>query len=170
MNVIINNEIKAVEVRVVSDDKRVEQMKLSDAIKLAEQTGEDVILLNDKSDIPVVKIDRYDKFMYERQKKEKEMRKKQKSKVQQLKEIHISDSIATHDMETKAKNIDRLLKDGDKVQIVIKYKGRLINQIGKGKERIQSLLDMVTEIYKVDVPCRIEGNKVSITIKPDTKK
>ena len=136
---MINNEIKSNTVNVVTetDGKNgLKLMKLSEAIKLAEKTGEDVVCLNDKAEIPVVKIMDYKKFQYEKAKKAKDNKKKAKSKMQDIKDIIISDSIAEHDLEIKAKSVDRILKSGDKVRLTIKYKGRSIRLIGQGPEKI----------------------------------
>lgn len=167
---MINNEIKAHFVNVVNTEtKGLTKMTLADAIKLAEETDEDVVLLNDKADIPVVKICDYKKMVYEKQKKEKENKKKARLNAQTIKEIQISDAIAAHDMEVKAKNIDRILTDGDKVKIVIKYKGRSMRFISNGASKIQSLANMVTVKYNIDKTPSIEGNSVSMIISPYKK-
>lgn len=167
MDLIINNKIKTEEVFVVgTEGMEPRKMRLADAIKLAESTGEDVILIDNKRDVPVVKICRYDKFVYEKQRKEREMRKKQKNSIQQIKEIQINDGTAQHDLMVKAKTIDRMLKEGDKVRIVIKYKGRMIKYIENGKDKIDTLLQLITEKYEIDKPSTIEGIKVSVLIKP----
>lgn len=164
---MINNEIKAHFVNVVNNEtKGLTKMTLADAIKLAEETDEDVVLLNDKADIPVVKICDYKKMLYEKQKKEKENKKKSRLSAQTVKEIQISDAIAAHDMEVKAKNIDRILTGGDKVKLVIKYKGRSIRFISNGASKIQSLANMVTVKYNIDKTPSIEGNSVSMIISP----
>lgn len=166
---MINNEIKSNTVNVVTETegkKGLKLMKLSEAIKLAEKTGEDVVCLNDKAEIPVVKIMDYKKFQYEKAKKAKDNKKKAKSKMQDIKDIIISDSIAEHDLEIKAKSVDRILKSGDKVRLTIKYKGRSIRLIGQGPERLGTLVSKVTSDYKIDKAPKIEGNRVTMLISP----
>lgn len=163
---MINNEIKSNTVNVVTETdgkKGLKLMKLSEAMKLAEKTGEDVVCLNDKAEIPVVKIMDYKKFQYE---KAKDNKKKAKSKMQDIKDIIISDSIAEHDLEIKAKSVDRILKSGDKVRLTIKYKGRSIRLIGQGPERLGTLVSKVTSDYKIDKAPKIEGNRVTMLISP----
>ena len=167
---MVNNEIKSKMVNVVAEDgKGLRLMKLSEAIELAEQTGEDVVCLNDKSDIPVVKIMDYGKFQYEKSKKAKDNKKKSRLNAQGTKEIIISDSIAEHDLIIKANNIDRLLKDGNKVRLTIRYKGRSIRLIEQGPSKLQTLASHLKHPYRIDSTPKIEGNKVVMCVVPDKK-
>ena len=164
---MINHEIKSEFVNVVNDDtKGLTKMLLSEAIGIAEEEGLDVICLNSKGDIPVVKIGDYGKYQYEKQKKEKDNRKKARLNSQDMKEISIRDSIAEHDLKVKAHNIDRLLKENNKVKLVIVYKGRSIRLINQGPEKLQQLAGLVTEKYNIDKTPRIEGNKVTMVLSP----
>ena len=164
---MINNEIKASVVMVVNSESReLTKMLLQDAIRLAEETGEDVVMVNDREQPPIVKIADYNKLLYEKQKKDKENKKKQRANAQNLKEIQISDSIADHDLKIKAKNADRILNEGNKVSLVIRYKGRSIRFISEGPEKLQKLVDLITVNNKVEKPAKIEGNRVSMVISP----
>ena len=69
-------------------------------------------------------------------------------------------------MRIKAKNIDRMLEDGNKVAISIVYKGREIRLVSEGVEKIENLKSMITSKFKVDKPSKIEGNKVTTMIIP----
>ena len=167
---MINREIKSDKVNVVNNEsKGLTLMSLDDAIALAEQTDEDVILVNDKGDIPVVKIGDYSKLLYEKQKREKENKKRARLNSQETKEIQIGDAIADHDLMVKAKHIDRILTDGDKVQISIKYKGRSVRFINEGPCKLQNLANLITVAYKVERTPRVEGNKVSMIVAPVKK-
>lgn len=167
---MINNEIKSEMVNVVTEDgKGLRLMKLSEAIELAEQTDEDVVCLNDKADIPVVKIMDYGKFQYEKSKKAKDNKKKARLNAQGTKEIIISDSIAEHDLIIKANNIDRLLKDGNKVRLTIRYKGRSVRLIAQGPGKLQALAGHLKHPYKIESTPKIEGNKVVMCVVPDKK-
>lgn len=164
---MINNEIKAKEVRLVGDEGTgARVISTVEALRLADEQGLDLICVSDHGEIPVVKIGDYNKFIYEKQKKEKENKKKAKMNSQELKEIQISDSIAENDLKTKAKNIDRILKEGDKVKLVIKYKGRMARYVSEGVERIEALEQMVTFKHRIDKPAKIEGNTVSMVVSP----
>lgn len=167
---MINREIKSSVVKVVSDeDKKLTQMSLEDAIRLAEESGYDVVCLNDKENIPIVKIMDYGKFQYEKTKRDKDNKKKARLKAQDTKEIIISDSIAEHDLIIKANNVDRLIKEGNRVRLTIKYKGRTIRMIGNGPARLQSLVSHLKSEYKIESTPKIEGNKVSMSVIPFKK-
>lgn len=162
---MINHEIKSDYVNVVSENC-LTKMTLDEAINLAEETGEDVILINNNSEIPVVKIMDYNKFIYEKKKREKDKQKKNRMTTQETKEIRISDSIAEHDIMVKAKSIDRILHEGDKVKLVIRYKGRLIRQINEGPDKLRYLASKLIEKYKVDKEPFITGNTVIMVVAP----
>lgn len=167
---MINNEIKSNMVNVVAEDgKGLQLMKLSEAIELAEKTGEDAVCLNDKAEIPVVKIMDYGKFQYEKAKKVKDNKKKARLNAQGTKEIVISDSIAEHDLIIKANNIDRLLKEGNKVRLTIRYKGRSVRLINQGPEKLQALVSHLKYSYRIESTPKIEGNRVSMCVVPDKK-
>lgn len=167
---MVNYEIKSKVVDLVnSDGKGLQRMKLEDAITLAEKTGDDIICVNQKGDIPVVKIGNYKKFLYEKEKKARESKKKYRQNFQDLKEIQMSDVIAEHDMKIKAKNASRILKEGDKVKLVIKYKGRGIRLIAQGPAKLHTLLRFIDVNYTIDKEAKIEGNRVIMIISPIRK-
>lgn len=166
---MVNRQIRSSVVDVVGleGQKGPARMSLDNAIALAEQTGEDVVCVNPKSEVPIVRIMEYDKYIYEKQKKEKENKKKNR---QTLKEIQISDSIMEHDLLTKAKNIDKFINAGDKVRLVIRYKGRAIKMIQQGPSKLQALANKVTANYIIEKTPLIEGNRVTMIIAPEKKK
>ena len=120
---MVNNEIKAKEVRLVNNDtKGITQMSTEEALKLADEQGLDLICISEKDEVPVVKIGNYKKFLYEKQKKDKENKKKARLSSQETKEIQISDVIAEHDLEIKANSADRIIKEGNKINLSFKTK------------------------------------------------
>lgn len=162
---MIIKEIKTSNVVLVSEDGLAE-MSTEAAKAEAEKQGLDLVVVNEKDGKTLVKILDYNKYKYEKAKQNKENKKKQRLNTQDLKEIQISDAIAQHDLEIKAKNIDRILSDGDKVQISIKYKGRAIRNIAQGPEKLQQLVNLVTVKHKIDKTPKIEGNRVNMVISP----
>lgn len=159
--------ITAAKVKLVGENREVSIVDTSVLLKEAKESGQTVVVLNNKEEIPVVKlVDDYNKYLYEKQKKEKENKKRARLNSQDIKEIQISPDIAQHDLEVKAKNIDRILNDGDKVRLVIKYKGRSIRLIGTGEEKLNNLCSLITVKYKIDKPSKTEGNKVAMQIAP----
>lgn len=163
---MINNEIKSEYVNVAGING-LTKMTLDEAINLAEESGEDVVIVNKSTEIPVVKIMEYSKYLYDKKKKkDKENKKKSRLSAQDTKEIRISESIEENDIIVKAKNIDRILTDGDKVKLSIRYKGRLIRQIQDGPDKLRYLASKVKVKFKADKEPLIEGNTVTMIISP----
>lgn len=165
---MINEEIKSVEVRLVQGSES-NVISTKEAIEIAEKEGLDLVCINDKVEIPIVIIEDYGKYCYEKLKKEKENKKKARENKQDLKEIQITESTALNDLRTKAKNIDRILKDGDKARLSIRYKGRTIRNISGGPEKLNSLIALITVPFNIDRPIKIEGNTVSTIVTPIKK-
>lgn len=161
--ITINNEIDAANVKLVKEDGTgVEIIPTSEALSMAEERGEDLICISNSGDIPVVKIEDYNKYMYNIKRKAKDKQKKQKSC--DTKEIVISDVIAEHDLDVKAKHIDKMLNDGDKVLLTIRYKGRAVKFIDEGPDKLYHLAEKVTAPYKIEKKPKINGNTVSMMI------
>ena len=97
---------------------------------------------------------------------DEENTKKQRSTQSKTKEIRLESVIAEHDMGVKAKYIDRILSDGDRVLVTIRFKGRAIKNIETGKDKIARLLEFIESDYSVIKPCTVDDNKVTITIGP----
>ena len=167
---MINNEINSEYVNLVSDDsKGLQLIKLTEAIHIAEETGDDVICINDKCDIPIVRIGDYNKYRYEKAKRDKDNKKKSRLNSQDIKEIQISDVIAEHDLKIKAKHADRILQNGDKVKLVIRYKGRSIRFIADGPDKLRHLASLISVSYKIDKEPNIEGNNVTMILSQSKK-
>lgn len=159
------SNIKVVNV-VNKETKGLTQLTKEDAIKIAEEQGLDLIVLNDKGDIPVVRIADYKKVEYEKAKKAKENKKKQRQNMQDLKEIRIGVSTAKHDLQVKANKVKKMLESGDKVKLTIIYKGRIIKNIADGPSKLQEFASMVDIDKKIDKVPKIEGNRVTMVLAP----
>ncbi|MDD4616600.1 MAG: translation initiation factor IF-3 [Alphaproteobacteria bacterium] len=119
----INGQITARQVRVVDAQGEMRGvMPTRDAVVLAEESGLDLVEISPNADPPVCKILDYGKYKYEMQKKAAEARKKQK--VIGLKEIKLRPTIDDHDFAIKMKQAIEFLKDGDKVKVTMRFRGR----------------------------------------------
>jgi translation initiation factor IF-3 len=120
--VLINNFIRAKEVRVISETgEQLGIMNIFLAIDLAKSKGLDLIQVTEKIDPPVCRIANYGKYLYSQQKKEKKMT---KPRGGELKEIRLTFNISPHDMETRATQAKKFLDEGDKVKINMSLRGR----------------------------------------------
>lgn len=109
------------------------------ALRQADEAGLDLVVVSDKSDPPVVRIQDFKKLEYERKKA-----KKKQAATTELKEIQLKVNIADHDLETKVSAIKRFLERGDKVKVVVKLKGRERDT----PERAQQLINRVSEMVE----------------------
>ena len=113
---------------------------------------------------PVCKIMDYGKYCFERDKREKEAKKKQQTI--ELKEIQLSCRIDTHDFETKARHAQRFLKDGNKVRVVMRFKGREMSHIDIGREVLEKFEAACAEFGTVDKKPVLDGRFMSMVISP----
>ncbi|MFA4995024.1 MAG: translation initiation factor IF-3 [Bdellovibrionales bacterium] len=119
----VNSDITSRQVRVVDAQGEMRGvMAIRDAIVLAEESGLDLVEISPNADPPVCKVLDYGKYKYEMQKKAAEARKKQK--VVELKEIKLRPTIDDHDFAIKMKSAVAFLKDGDKVKVTMRFRGR----------------------------------------------
>lgn len=109
---------------------------------------------------PVCKIMDYGKFKYEQSKKEKESKKKQK--MIQVKEIRLSINIDSHDMMTKANNAIKFLKNGDKVKVSLRFKGRQMGHTEFGYDVINRFAEVIGEDGKMEQRPRLEGRSLVV--------
>lgn len=165
---LVNEQIKASVVEVVGENgERLGQMPTKEAIEKAYDEEKDLVMVGPNSNPPVCKMLDYSKFKFEMAKKEKEAKKKQK--IVELKEIRLSATIDTHDLEVKAKNANKFLKAGDKVKVSLRFKGREVSFVNKGKEIINKFISMVEEGQMEKEP-KLEGKFLNVIISPKQSK
>ncbi len=145
-----NNQIRAREVRVIDETgKQLGILPLDEAIHIAKDRGFDLVQITDKTDPPVCKIIEYGKYLYSLQKKER----KTKTKSSEVKGVRLSLGISSHDLETKANSSKKFLKQGNRVKIEMKLRGREKAHQELAKEKIQKFI----EIIKEEIPIKEEG-------------
>ena len=166
---LINEAIKLKEVRVVDLDGNPIGIMTSDAaLKIAYDQGYDLVLMAPQAQPPVCRIMDYGKFRFERDKKEKEAKKKQQ--VVELKEIQLSCRIDTHDFDTKARHAQRFLTEGNKVRVVMRFKGREMSHIAIGQEIMEKFREVCSELGTVDKAPVLDGRILSMVISPVKQK
>jgi len=162
---MINEEIRDKEVRLIdADGSMVGVLTAKDAQKLANQKNLDLVKISPNANPPVCKIMDYGKFMFEQAKREKEARKNQK--IVSLKEVRLSPSIEEHDFEFKMKNAAKFLKDGDKVKVSVKFRGREMNHTSLGREVLESFAEKLQEVASVDKTPKLEGKSMIMILSP----
>ena len=162
---LLNEEITAKEVRVITaDGEALGIMSSREALKIAYEKELDLVLIAPTANPPVCKIMDYGKFCFEKQKREKEAKKKQQTV--ELKEIQLSCRIDTHDYETKLNHAKRFLTAGNKVRVVIKFRGREMSHMAIGRELIEKFIADVAELGSCDKKPSLEGRFMSAVINP----
>jgi translation initiation factor IF-3 len=115
----VNHQISAPEIRLINDEgEQLGIFALKEALKLAEEHGLDLVEISPQAKPPVVKLISFDKFKYQQKKLEQQQKKKVK-KVE-VKTVRLSAKIATHDIQTKARQADGFLEDGDWVKVELR--------------------------------------------------
>ena len=167
-DMLVNEEIRLKEVRVIGlEGEAIGIMSSDDALKLAYDKGYDLVLMAAQAQPPVCRIMDYGKYRFERDKKEKEVKKKQ---VVELKEIQLSCRIDTHDFETKARHAQKFLESGNKVRVVMRFKGREMSHMAIGQEIMERFRQSCSEVGSVDKAPVLDGRLLSMVIAPVKQK
>ncbi len=164
---LVNHLIRTKEVRIVGGDMDG-LYPLSKAIDLAKKLGLDLVEISSKSNPPICKIIDYSKFKYERKKKLKEIQ--NKAEKSGLKEISFSPNTGEHDLIFKSKHIVAFLKEGFKVRVFVKFRGREFYTLRDvGKQKLEDLAKNVDEYGKIEDPISMRGRRVYMTLVPAKK-
>lgn len=158
----INEEIRAREVRVNTDTgEQIGIMSLRDALLEAQNRQMDLVEIAPAAKPPVCRIMDYGKYRYEQQKRDKDVRKKQK--IVNIKEVKLRPKIEEHDFQVKLKNAMKFLTDGDKVKISITFRGREMMHIDLGKKVLDRMTGLLRDIAVIEREAKLEGrNMISI--------
>ena len=139
-------------------------VSVEEAIEMAYEVGLDLVEVSPNADPPVCKILDYGKFKYEKQKKQHDARKKQKTI--DVKEIKMRPSIDVHDYEVKMRNARRFLDDGDKVKITIRFRGREMAHQELGMKVLDRVREELDDLTKVEQFPKLEGRMMTMVIAP----
>lgn len=162
---MINEEIRDKEVRLIdSDGTMIGIISSKEAQKLANSKNLDLVKIAPQAVPPVCRIMDYGKYMFELAKKDKEARKNQK--VISIKEVRLSASIEEHDFNFKVKNACKFLKDGDKVKVSVKFRGREMNYTSLGEEVLGKFAEAVKDLAIVERKPKLEGKSMIMILNP----
>ena len=160
-----NEMIRAREVRVIgADGEQLGILQRNEAIALAKEAGMDLVEVASTSEPPVCRIMDYGKFRFEQAKREKEAKKKQH--IIDIKEVRMTPKIGDHDFDVKVKNAEKFLKDGDKVKVSVKFRGREIVHTDIAKELLVDLGERVGSIGTMEREPKLEGRNMIMILAP----
>lgn len=166
---MINEAIQAEKVLVISETgEQLGQMDLVDALKVADDRGFDLVCVAPNAPVPVCRLMDYSKFRYDQIKKAKEAKKNQR--IIQVKEVRLSPTIDTHDFETKQRNALKWLKEGDKVKVSCRFRGRMIEQANNTKELFFKFAQGVEEFAQIDQQPYLDGRNMFMMLSPKIQK
>ena len=165
---MINDRIRAREVRLITDDGDQGIMSKTDAQAIADEQELDLVLVQANAKPPVAKIMDYGKFRFDSQKKQREQRKNQK--IVSIKEVRLSPTIDDNDFNTKKKNAVKFLEKGNKVKVSIRFRGRAITHKEIGREVMDRFATDLEEIAKVESRAKMEGRSMFMVLAPKETK
>lgn len=161
----VNERIRAKEVRLVDPSGGQVGIKgIDEARWLADQLGLDLVEVAPDARPPVVRLMDYGKFKYEASVKAREARKNQTRTV--IKEVQFRPKIASSDFDVKRKRVEKFLRSGDKVKVVMRFRGREVTHPELGRDILQRLEDAVEEVGAVETMPRLDGRQMTMVIAP----
>ena len=164
-NYQINEEIRDKEVRLISNDgEQLGIVAIQKAQDIAVEKGMDLVKIAPQAKPPVCKIMDYGKFRFEQAKREKEARKNQR--VVEIKEIRLTPNIDIGDLNTKVKNACRFLKDGDKVKVSVRFRGREVTHSSLGQDLLHRFAELCSECSTVEKQPKLEGRQMLMFLAP----
>lgn len=164
----INHFIRVPEVRLVGDNVEVGIYPTQQALKMAQEQGLDLVEISPNAEPPVCKIIDYNKFLYDKKKKEKEM--KAKSKASEVKEIRFTPNTDDHDFNFKARHAENFLKEGNKVKAYVQFKGRAIQFQERGELLLLKFAERLAEVGTLENLPKMEGRRMLAIFTPKGKK
>lgn len=163
----INENIKVSELMVIGPNgEQMGTKKLEDALTLANYAGLDLVLMSENSPHPVGKIIDYNKYRYEKQKKQKEALKNQRASTKEIKEYQFSVTIDVGDFNTRKKNAEEYLKKGHKIKGSLRFKGRQMAHTELGREVLLKFADALKESGTIETYPKLDGKTMTMIIAP----
>jgi len=160
----INEEIKAVQVRLIEEGKQLGIVTLKEALAIAAKAGLDLVEIAPNATPPVCRIMDYGKYRYQQSKKLQDARKSQTTI--QVKEIRLRPKTEEHDLDVKIKHIKKFLQQNDKVKITMMFRGREIAYTDLGRKIMEAVRDSLTDVGVVEMQPKLEGRNMIMMVIP----
>ena len=165
----LNDEIRDKEIRLIgADGAQLGIMSAAQANEMADEQGLDLVKISPNAVPPVCKIMDYSKFCFDQKKREKEAKKNQK--VVEVKEIRMSPSIDTNDFNTKVKNAQKFLKEGNRVKVSVRFRGREMAHTNLGEKLLMDFAEACTEMATMEKNPKLEGRFMGMFLAPKNSK
>jgi len=165
----LNEDIRDKEIRLIgSEGEQLGIMTPDEALQIADEQGLDLVKISPQATPPVCKLMNYGKFRFEQSKREKEAKKNQH--VVEIKEIRMSPGIDVGDFNTKLKNAQKFIADGNRVKVSVRFRGREMAHTDIGKDLLDKFAEQCAETANLDKGAKLEGRMMSIFLSPKTGK
>jgi len=164
---LVNEQIRCKEMMVIGPNG--EQLGLKsrqDALTLANYAGFDLVLMSDNTNPPVCKIMDYNRFRYEKKKKNKEALKKQRETIVDTKEFRLSVTIDKHDFDTRVRNARKNLEKGSKIKASIRFKGRQIAHPELARDVLIKFSEELSDVAEIEIQPKLEGRSIFMQLTP----
>lgn len=161
----LNENIGDKEIRLIgSAGEQLGIMPPAQALQIAEEQNLDLVKISPQATPPVCKLMNYGKFRFEQSKREKEARKNQH--VVEIKEIRMSPGIDVGDFNTKLRNAQKFIADGNRVKVSVRFRGREMAHTDIGRDLLNRFAGECAGIANLDRPAKLEGRMMSIFLSP----
>ena len=165
----LNEEIQDKEIRLIgADGAQLGIVSADEANAMAEEQGLDLVKISPNATPPVCKIMDYSKFCYDQKKREKDAKKNQK--VVEIKEIRMSPSIDTNDLNTKIKAALKFLGDGNRVKVSVRFRGREMAHTNIGEKLLMDFAEACAEVAAMEKNPKLEGRFMAMFLTPKNSK
>lgn len=165
----LNEEIRDKELRIIgADGAQLGIMSAAQANQIAEEQGLDLVKISPTATPPVCKIMDYSKFCFDQKKREKEARKNQR--VVEIKEIRMSPSIDTNDLNTKIKAAQKFLLDGNRVKVSVRFRGREMAHTNIGEKLLLTFAQECAEVANMEKNPKLDGRFMAMFLSPKNSK
>ena len=165
----LNENIGDKEIRLIgSAGEQLGIMSPTQALQIAEEQNLDLVKISPQATPPVCKLMNYGKFRFEQSKREKEARKNQH--VVEIKEIRMSPGIDVGDFNTKLRNAQKFIADGNRVKVSVRFRGREMAHTDIGRDLLNRFAEECAGIANLDRPAKLEGRMMSIFLSPKAGK
>lgn len=165
----INEEIRDNEIRLIgANTEQLGIMSAAEAQRIADEQGLDLVKISPQATPPVCKLMDYGKFRFEQGKREKEAKKNQH--VVEIKEVRMSPGIDIGDFNTKLKNAQKFISEGNRVKASVRFRGREMAHTEIGRELLVRFAEAIAETATLDKAPKMEGRSMSIFLSPKAGK
>lgn len=165
----LNEDIRDSEIRLIgSTGEQLGIMSAAQAQRIADEQGLDLVKISPQATPPVCKLMDYGKFRFEQGKREKEAKKNQH--VVEIKEIRMSPGIDVGDFNTKLKNAQKFLADGNRVKVSVRFRGREMAHTDIGRDLLKKFAELCADVATMDKSAKMEGRLMSMFLSPKAQK